>query len=206
MKPTCLALDFDGTLAYFSGGKDDLYTIFTDAGIPMTLAREAYEAVRENGFSIGKMIDYVLDKTDVVIDADLLFRKNMQRVQDQLHLYPDAQRFTTKIEIPVAIVTFGDEANQQFNINKVGIVFNELHAVQSPNSKHAALKHLVETYGAPVLFVDDKASELDAVRDAGLDESQVTTVRIVRDGGEHNFQQAAHEHKTISSLDELTIS
>lgn len=203
MKPTCLALDFDGTLAYFDGGKEDLYTIFTDQGISMSLAREAYEQIRDGGFSIGKMIDYILDKTDVVVDADLLFRKNMQRVQDQLHLYPDAEIFRESFSLPVAIVTFGDEANQRFNIEKVGLAFDDLKTTQSPNSKHQALSELVTQYGGPVAFVDDKATELDAIRNGGLDESQVLTFRMVRDQGEHNFQQASHEHQVVSSITEL---
>lgn len=83
------------------------------------------------------------------------------------------------------------------------IPYDEFHTVGPGVIKAGVIKDLVARFGAPVLFADDKSAELDAVRDAGMDERLVQTVRVRRKDSPHNPIVSKYRHVEVVSLNEL---
>lgn len=200
MKPTCLALDFDHTLAHFAG-YDGMFDIFVRQGVPLPLVRESYQKSLR---SIGSMISFLTEKTDVKLDAPKIYREFDEWLSANLLIYPDAKRFLEKQDLPIAIVTLGDAPHQEQKIKKLGFKYDHFMPVANINKKSDQIKILLDKYGAPIIFVDNKNSELDSVR-ARFKESQVITYLIDREENPYSHQKPKFKHIIITTLNELPI-
>ncbi|MBI2030444.1 hypothetical protein HYT05_02370, partial [Candidatus Kaiserbacteria bacterium] len=65
------------------------------------------------------------------------------------------------------------------------------------------IRGLAYVYGRTILYADDKPEELDAIRDAGLSEQEVITVRVMRPDSPHKDIKARYPHKEVVSLAEI---
>ncbi|MFH1711809.1 MAG: HAD family hydrolase [Patescibacteria group bacterium] len=204
MKPSCLAFDFDYTLASFGGNRENFFDLFSDQGVPTTDIIRIYEEMKKTGsYSVANLVNRLMDETDTIFDVDKIYRDHDEWLKQNLRLYPDAEKLKHKLNVPVAIITHGDEQHQKMKIEKTGVKYDHLFVTNKPDSKHKPLRELLELIGGPIVFVDDKATELDAVREAGLGPEHVITHHIHRDDGHYGFLKAKHEHRIITSLDDL---
>jgi len=204
MKPKCLAFDFDYTLASFSGNREALFEIFSSQGVPVTKVVTIYEEIKKAGaYSVANLVNRLMDETDTIFDVDKIYRDHDEWLRQNMRLYPDAERLKSKLDIPVAIITHGDEQHQKMKIDKTGILYDHLYITPEADSKHKFLRELFDMLGGPIAFVDDKATELDAVRDAGLTNEHVITHHIHRDDSRYGFLKAKHDHQIITGLEDL---
>lgn len=208
----CVTIDFDNTLAHFVGedGSKGFFPIFEKHGILREMVEQCYEATKENGFSVEKLLNE-LSLRGVVLCSSTVFREQFQEefarwLQQSLILYPDSFVALTALQkrnIPICIITVGDERFQRRKIELVHPPYDEVIVVPHFNDKADAEKNVLVRFGGPIAFIDDKAKELDAVRDAGLDEADVETVHINRADSPYRSQQAKYHHHEIFSLVEL---
>jgi len=207
IKPTCVALDFDGTLAYYIGGYAILYAMFLRRGIAEETIRQAVSRVANLGFTIALLAQELEEKTGIPLSKDnSLFEEFKAAQTTSLQLYPDSLPLIARLKnigIPVAVVTFGNPVFQTEKVHHLGIPYDELDTVAPPRSKGDAILELFKRRGAPLIFVDDTPGQLDSVRDAGLSPSEVITVRIRRPGNHHAAEASRHPHHEITALDEL---
>jgi GNAT superfamily N-acetyltransferase len=106
--------------------------------------------------------------------------------------------------IPIAIVTRGSKSDfGQYQIDKVkfcDIKHEELFVSYLVGAKVSAIRSLLSQYGSPLLFVDDDQSELDSVREEGLNEEQVITVHVNRPDSPNVGKKSKFRHHQIESF------
>ncbi len=202
MRPHLFSFDFDDTLAHFCGDLEGLFGIFERAGVPRKIVRAAYQNLRNSGgFSITRFVA-VLHGAGFTPTATTGEAEAKRWLATSLELYPDAARLIgTPLKIPSAIVTFGDPDYQRQKISIVGLDQLPTFIVSEPFSKAKPLRQLIADYGAPIAHVDDVGSELDAIRHAGLTETEVITYHIVRSSSPEPHTE--FPHKQISSLNQI---
>lgn len=208
----CITIDFDNTLAHFVGrdGSKGFFPIFEKHGIPRATVEQCYEATKESGFSVEKLLNE-LSLRGVMPCFGTVFKEQLQEefagwLQRSLILYPDSLAALTMLQkqhIPICIITVGDERFQRRKIQLVHPPHDEVIVVPHFNDKADAEKKVLVRFGGPIVLVDDKAKELDAIRDAGLDEAAVETVHINRADSPYRSQQAKYHHHEIFSLAQL---
>lgn len=203
MKPKCIAIDFDYTLAHFINGYNGLFEIFTKQGIPFSLVKQTYEEVKQTGFSLSNFIQILEEKTDIILNLENIYTDFQTWLLETLCLYEDAKFLQKPLNIPVVIITFGDSEFQLQKIHNMNIVCNSVHTVSCINSKSDTLNNLLQTYGAPILYIDDKASELDAIADSGIRAEDVITFHIFRKDSPYKFEKSKIPHKQINSLHQI---
>lgn len=207
MIPRCIAVDFDSTLARFVGGKKDLFAIFIRRGISESSVKEAYEESKRNGgFTIQKLQKLIEEKVKKAFDSCAIVQEFDEWVKNTVLPYPDSIPAISRwkvLHIPVAIVTYGDPDFQKKKIAITGIPYDRLHIVTVEDGKSEELRKLLARYGQTILFIDDKPSVLDGVRENGIKENEVITVLIRRQDSPYVHDLSQHHHIEISYLDEI---
>ncbi len=207
MDISCIAVDLDATLCRFQGGKGGLFSIFVCPQASENDVREIYERVKKNqGFSIEKMQRGVEEKIGKKFNTLEVEQKFSEWLRRSLVLYSDSIPFLTHCNArghAICIVTFGDTQLQEQKVAVLDIPHNELFVTEKENGKPRILLELLKKYGSPLVFIDDKPSELDRVRDQGMDESDVITVQIYREDGPYGGEEPRFEHHKVSSLHEV---
>lgn len=206
----CAIFDFDYTIAHFTGGYDGLFAIFTKKGIPLDIVIASYEKVKaEKGFNIWRLINKISETTNMDLDNESIEREFMQWLSESLVIYPDSlfaiESFMKK-RIPVIILTAGEEEYQRQKISAVGIQYDELIVIPRVNEKITAIRNLLEKYGAPLVIFDDKASELDSLRDQRMDNDKVITVMIRRSDSPYFNQMSRYRHEEADAFTEKIIA
>lgn len=207
MHVTCIAVDFDGTLAYFRGGYDALFAIFSRRGIDPVVVKECYERTkREFGFSISAMTSVVTQRAGF----DLKCEDIMSEFRDWLGLslvpYPDSVATLTtwqRQRIPVVILTAGNTEYQTQKVQAVRMPHDQFIVVSHEREKPVIVQQLLERYGSPVLLIEDRPSVLDSMRELGPLEHQVITVRLLRKESPYFHDKSMYEHRSYDTLDEL---
>lgn len=204
MKPTCIALDFDFTLTHFVGGLDSLYTIFTRRGVAPEIVREAHQQTERGGFTIDKFTANVKKCVPELLQETTVAAEFTEWLHTSLVPYPDTRSFFVRWfgKIPLAIVTFGDPSYQKQKIDLMNFPHDSLFTIAPTYKKTEALCTLIARHGRPILFVDDKPEELDAVRDDLLSEDDVVTVLMRRPDGIY-LDTPHHNHERVASLCEV---
>ena len=206
MKFTCVAMDFDGCLAYYNDDKTGLFKIFTDIGFTEDEARDAYGDVDEaEGISLNSLVRSLERKSGRTIDRNGLEEKLSSWIESSVTLFPDVLKFLEKVKAsgtPIAIVTFGNKEFQTQKIKTSKIIYDELVVTPKDGEKFLALGKLLKHYGAPIVFVDDKPKELDNAR-KHLAETEISLFRIIRPIGSHINKDAEFEHPEIKNLEEI---
>ncbi len=204
MKPTCIALDFDFTLAHFTGGLHNLYAIFTRRGIAPEIVREAHLETEREGFTIARFTAQIKKRVTELPRETAVSTEFGEWLRASLTPYPDTRAFFTRWagKIPLAIVTFGDPDYQKQKIGMFDLPYDSLFTVAPPRTKSEALRALIARHGKPILFVDDKPEELDAVRDDFISEDDVVTVLMRRPDSMY-LNTRRHSHERVASLYEV---
>ncbi len=208
-KIKCIAVDFDGTLANFNGGiSNGFHEIFSKRGI----AKETVDATRKEidekiGFTIEKFVELIKEKSGIKnLPAE---ESIVSEFRSRLRFFKAYTETTSSVEewlrfVPVVVVTRGNPAYQKEKLDLVNVPANEIFIVEPPQKKSEVLRKLVERYGGPIIFVDDRVSELDDVRRNGLGKKDVITLRMKRsDTIETN--KSEYEHKEINSLESVSF-
>lgn len=203
----CVALDFDHTLAYFSGGYGGLEEIFVRRGIPSEIAQEVLAQTTQQGFTIENYRRAIEAQTSrSFADEAVVIREEFaQWLSGSLCLYPDSVPFAQywrSCDVPVVVVTFGVPEYQREKIQSTALPCSEIRHTTVKGRKADVLAQLCEQHGIPVVFVDDDPKELDAVRDNGITEKQVLTVLIVRPD-QARAETPRHLHHRIQNLAEV---
>ncbi len=202
----CIASDFDFTLSHFRTPLAvGFFNIFRKRGMSdedIWKMREEAEARR--GFSLNTFIDIARESKGLVFEDKAEIQAEFNVWIESVVLYPDSAPFLKKWfgSIPIAIVTAGDQKYQSKKVALVGIKYNELHVVTPPRKKWQVLDELLSRYGSPLLFLEDKADELDQAWHLFGPEN-VVTVLVLREDSPHNGMAHNFHHIKIRSLEEV---
>lgn len=205
MRSTCIALDLDYTLSHFRGRYDGLFDIFRKRGVPDDVIGRAYDEAKSDGFTIEKLIDLVA-REGAALERGPVRAEFRAWLESAITLYSDVMPFLERLRstgsLPVAIITFGQPDYQEEKVRLLKFPYDRYVCVPEPDAKFAALLELKAAYGTPLLYVDDKASELDRIREQDP-KKQIFTVRVMRPDSPYRDQPTRFKHIHISSLGEL---
>lgn len=206
-KVTCVALDFDNTIAFHRQGYEGLYEIFTRSGVPLRTVKQAYLISRDGGFHINGMLQVIRTRFRHPLRGQTTaIRKEFAGwLADVLIPYPESVTILKKWKrhVPVVIVTFGHPQHQMEKIALLNIPHTRTYPVASDKAKPKVLKQLTKKYGTPILFIDDRPSVLDLIRKSGLTPKDVITARVVRPGNRYNKDRTRYRHLRVRSFREL---
>ncbi len=201
-----VAVDFDNTLAYHQGGKVRLFRLLRKYGISLFDIRAIYEqAKKESGLSVESLLRVAKEYTNTPLDREAVTQDVEGWLRDSVACYPDALLSVLEwrnANVPVIIVTVGAPEFQKKKVELSGLPYDDLFVLDAVNKKSATLQALLDHYGSPCIFVDDKATELDAIRESGISAHDVITFRIRRKNSPYYGQRPAHEHVNIKRLDD----
>ena len=203
-----IALDFDNTLAHFEGGREGIFKLFQKQNIPLELTASLYEETKkEGGFNIDKLIKKVIDKGGVAVDGKKIKEEFALWLSRSMKLYLDASDLLLKIRktgTSFSIISVGDRAFQEEKARALGILPHHVHVVEKIGDKSRVLMDMLEKDSTPIIYIDDKASELDAIKQA-ISSKLISTIRIIRPDSPYKDERARYEHREISSLGEIEI-
>lgn len=196
-KITCYAFDFDGTIAYQQNGLAGFFKIFINRGIPQNIIEEAYQQSKKyGGFCLSGLITSLKNKK-VVIKKEPAIKDEFDRwLKQSLKLYPDAHFLPS----PTVIVTYGNPKFQKQKIEISNIQYDKLYASANPQGKVKALIKLIQTYGTPIAFTDNRLSELDKIRDTNISEKEIITHHILRSNNRYSNEKGKYKHRQIRRL------
>jgi len=201
-----VVFDLDDTLVYYLDGRDGIFELFTKRGVPEKIVRDAYEETKAtNGFNIDKLTARIRECATKRFDKFKIKREFDVWLNNSLKVYNDAADFLSTIRergVKFSIISAGDESFQKEKVKLARFKPFELHIVPRAGEKAAILRGMIGRGICPIVYVDDKASELDAIR-REFDENKVVTVRISRPGGLYKNQKSVYKHREISSIKEL---
>lgn len=207
MQATCIAVDFDGTLAYFRGGYDKLFAIFSRRGVDPVIVKECYEQTkRESGFSISALVSAVTAQSSCHFDMGEIESEFRDWLGVSLVPYIDG---TTVLgqwrcrEVPVVILTAGNTEYQTQKVQAARMPHDQLIVVANEREKPVIVRQLLERYGPPILLIEDRPSVLDSMRESGLLKHQVITVRLLRRESPYVNDKSMYKHYSCNTLDEL---
>ena len=207
-KPVHVAVDFDNTLAHFEGGRDGIFELFHEQHVPVAVVESLYEETKkEGGFNIDRLIKKVTDRVGAIIDETRLKQEFAAWLHRSLTLYVDAQDFLLKIKklnIPLSIISVGDPSFQEQKIKALGINPDSLHIVPRVGDKSHVLSELLRNTDSSIIYIDDKATELDAIK-RQIDSDKIITVRIIRSDSPYKDERAQLEHTEVSNLNDIEI-
>lgn len=210
MRATCIAIDFDGTLAYFKGGYDELFAIFHRRGVDLVVVKECYEQTkREFGFSISAMTSVVSSRTGCSLDTVAIAAEFRGWLGLSLVPYSDSVATLVRWQhqgIPVVILTAGNSEYQTQKVQVTRMPHDQLTVVSHEHEKPDVVRRLLERYGLPVVFVEDRPSVLDAIREHGLTEDRVITVRLLRQESPYVREHSVYRHRSYNGLDEVSFA
>lgn len=210
MAPVCFAIDFDYSIAHFKNGYDGLFDIFVRRNIPREKVESVYEHVKHNGgFTIGGLVNAFGPLAGFRFGrnaADAIRKEFDEWLSDSLVPYPESIAALAHLQkiAPVVIVTFGNEEFQRQKVARLSIPHHELLITEDRNGKPALIEYCVEKYGSPVVFVDDKASELDRISDA-FPKAQVLTVHLLRKDSPYRKNLPRYSHHAAPDLNGLDL-
>lgn len=202
----CIAVDLDNTLIYPRGGKVRLFRLLRKYGISLFTIPTIYEqAKKESGLSVESLLRVATQFMNTPLDPDTVKKDIEGWLKDSVVCYPDTLLSVTawrKANIPVIIVTVGAPEFQKKKVELSGLPYDDIFVLDAVNKKSDTLRSLLERYGSPCIFVDDKATELDQIRESGVSRDDVLTYRIRRRNSPYYGQEPTHGHINITRLDD----
>lgn len=210
-KIACVALDVDYCSARFIDQEKGLPDIFVRRGVPKDQALAALDEARASGFTIDRYAELLRERHEKIIrvrdipsirhEFQAWFRTSFQAYDDTAKALKDMHARHAHL----AFVTFGNEGFQRKKVTSLDLHRHDaaIHVVEPPRIKSGVIRGLAYVYGRTILYADDKPEELDAIRDAGLSEQEVVTVRVTRPDSPHRDIKARHAHVEVASLAEI---
>ncbi len=203
-----LATDLDNTLVYLDGGHEKYFKFLERYSVPRETACESYEATKcEEGFSMKNLIARVEKMTGVKMDKERVIADFDSWLSNRLKVYPDVSDFLALVSargIPFSIVSTGEPEFQNEKVKMAGLKPLEIRVVSRVGEKPKVLKEMLAKSPGQVMYIDDKASELDAIRKV-FSEDDVVTVRIKRADSPYKDDVGEYKHREIKSLAEIEI-
>ncbi|MDD4988913.1 MAG: HAD family hydrolase [Candidatus Pacebacteria bacterium] len=200
-KVTCIALDFDETLAFIDSSREEFFGTWEKRGVPKEIGEKAYKEIHDGeGFSYTGMKKAL---KNYGYDMDESFEKELwARLEKGLRPFKEAketiERWMNKC--PVVVITAGDDSFQKEKIQRTG--FSHLPLIITKFRKKAeAIQTLLKKYGAPIVFIDDKISELTSIKEADFSKKDVILILLDRAG-----KNKKSEFEAISSLDDSKLT
>ncbi|MBI3633002.1 MAG: HAD family hydrolase [Candidatus Vogelbacteria bacterium] len=204
-----VALDFDNTVAYFEGGREGIFNLFENFDIKPEEAEKVYEMTKKDGgFNIDNLIEKIKEKTGKKIDIEAVKLDFINWLKKSLKLYPDAKELFARLEKQrrsYSIISVGNELFQRQKIAVLGLKPKNVSIVARVGDKPSVLQNLALEVGRQIIYIDDKASELDAIR-RDLGEQKVLTVRIDRPDSPYRDEKAQYKHVEIKNLGDLRFN
>lgn len=198
-RPSCIALDYDFTVARFHGGFEGLHQILVRQGISPEDAKRAHDLAETRGFTPALYLECAAELGFTVPDQARFSREFREWLDAELHLYPEMTQVAREwSDFPFHIVSFGNAEYQGAKIASTCIPHVDARIVQQP--KVYTLRELHRQYGGPIWFFDDNPHEHDAVRDAGLTDNAVICLFVDRAESPHNHKTPKYDHRRISNL------
>ncbi len=176
---SCIAIDFDDTLASLEGGKGALLGFFAKS-LPFEEVVSVYQEIRvtPEGFSPQRLIEKILEKNPSIhCDKEELLREFAEWLRVSLKLFPEVYEVIEKWrkKVPVVIVSAGNEVFQREKITFTKVPHDACY-VTAMGKKTEVIAQLLNIYSSPIAFIDDKRDELQVVKD---DKRLVDKVRLV---------------------------
>lgn len=201
---SCLAFDLDHTLTRFNKPYETFFSLFSDQGIPLSQVRKAYEEIRQTSFfTISGLIYKMMDETDIVLDVPKIYTGFDDWLKASVELYDDVLPLFQQISLPTAIITLGEPLYQRKKCTLTGIQYTHFFTTEKLGTKAIALQELLTLYPAPLLYIDDSVSELNAIRDAGISTSDVHLILLDRKEKPQQADNSRFNHRVIHSFYEL---
>lgn len=203
---SCLAFDLDHTLTRFNKPYETFFSLFSEAGIPLSQVRKTYEEMRHASFfTISGFIYKLMDETDIVLDVPKMYSGFDDWLKTSIELYDDVLPLFQQISLPTAIITLGEPLYQRKKCTLTGIQSTHFFTTEKSGTKAIALRQLLALYPAPLLYIDDSVSELNAIRDAEISESDVHLVLLDRKEKSHPPDNSRFNHRIMHSLQDLLL-
>lgn len=211
VRVACIAVDWDFASAHFSDNTDGVNDIFRRLGVPEEMVLKARQETEEQGFSIERFTENI-EKLFPSLDDKKSNKKSIGQefqswLRESLVAYPESKCEFLKwktLGIPIVIITAGDQEYQHQKINIVGLPHDEVIVVNPQEGKVAAIGGLLKKYGGPIIFVDDKPSELKLVR-AHFGKEVVATLIARRNSPYRNEHEEYAGPKLVSLTGVNTI-
>lgn len=199
---TSIACDLDGTLCYYTHGYSKLFTLFEKYGISEKHVKHSYEKIREDGFSIEKLITFLEEAHAVKINLESTKKEFQSFLKKSLVLYDDVLPFLQENQsLPFVIVSFGDPGFQKQKIELLGLKPEKLIVTHKRNDKGLALHSLSKEAEDSLVYIDNRISELDEVRKKIPEEERVKTIFLDR---EDQYGGRPSPHLRITGLKEVS--
>lgn len=204
-----IAIDLDHTLIFPRGGKTGLFRIFQKHHIAKCHTREVYEKTKQCGFSVENFLRVAKEYAAQPLNTPTVKKDIESWLGTSTLRYPDVLPFVTKWRnehIPVIIITVGAPEFQKKKIKIADIPHDDIYILDAINKKSNVLRMLCGRFGTPGIFIDDKASELDALFEDGITPQEIFTCRIRRKESPYYNQEAtATHHIDIDLLDDQSL-
>ncbi len=196
--------DLDWSLVRLIGGKEQLFTIFVRHGVARSVVKECYKRSRENGFSFQRLLAILEDTGHRFGDRRALEKELEEWFSRSLVLYEDVRGFMNSVKkagLRFAVITYGSPTHQRHKITKVRLAPDFTKVVRTEKARPRAVAEAVSRYGYPVIYIDDRASALDLVKEKLGD--RVITARIVRTDSPYKDEKPKLRHEILHSLLEV---
>lgn len=203
----CYAFDLDNTLAYFPHGLSSLVDVICSFGIEREAAKRLLDDVSNSheGFShrtIAAAVSAAYPDLDRAAFQDTIY---YWLADGGIVLYPETKRVWDAAHVSgntIAVITAGNPEWQHEKIKLLNLQPLHVFVTPPPVGKAAAITSLQDLVRGTIHYVDDRAHELDRIRDScGSD--AVRLFHIVRADSIDGGASARHPHKRIASLDEM---
>ncbi len=197
-----IVLDLDFTLARFQNGYVWIYDVVASFGISHTLAET--ELRKQIDTSEGLRFEAYAESLMPGKSASLAKALELHFKKD-FCWYPEVLERLTYwrwLGIPLIVVTAGSQTLQTQKIELLGFAFNEVYITNPLLGKASALQKILEKYpDRPVIYTDDKVSELKKITEAlPLPTTRLQLYCISH--GDRN-PEMPHSFSAISSLTEV---
>ena len=205
----CVAAGLDFTLIHFlDPAERGLFNIFRKRGVSESDINAAFTEAMKRRFSIDTIVNLVTVMSGRVFttsDREEI-RAESEKWFESFVSYPDSIPFLQKYwgEIPIAIVTHGDQDFQRKKVYAAHVPYDDLRVVTPPKRKVEVLAELLERYGKPVIFMEDNPHELDNAWHRFGPEN-VITILVTRNDGVYGEKQPQYEHIKVVSLNEVDL-
>lgn len=162
--PQYIAVDIDGTIAYFCDGSQGFFSLFKERGVSKEVLQKTYEKVKEQGgFSPQKFLQYLptfAGKEEAKEEFFLWLKENLQVYEDSI---PALKQLQEK-GISIILLTVGDKEYQKKKVEMLGIPAKEVLVVSSLAKKTEAVERLAFSGKIPLWVVDDSLEFLNIVQ------------------------------------------
>ncbi len=206
MKFNCIAIDFDNCLAYYRDKRAGLFRVFTESGVDEPVARRAYDYANDHGgFSLDSVVSILEKEENTHINRGGLRNRFNSWLSLSIAPYPDVNDFMERaksLNVPVAVITYGNKDYQKEKIRLTKISCGKLIVTPTVGEKYIALKQLIDLYGVPIAFIDDRRLELDNTREH-FGETEVVTFHVMRVDAPRPKTPAKFKHQEIKTLSEI---